>query len=382
MKLCKKTLSLILVAAILLSVAIAVTLGAVANDVPEFDESKPNITVVADKTSVKAGETVKLTFSINKNPGIWAVNFTCKMDNGLTLLTDGKDEKGFTKVKYQVGENFKKFVTISPADNKELIYLYSNSNIGFNNTASGELFSVWVKVDENASLGDYNIKFTDYSIIDNNKKDVEFTFGSEKISVIDDTVTTVPTETTTGAENTTTGVEETTTVPVVETTTGPVETTTVPVSPIETTTNPQITTTKPEEITTAIPIITTTTTRRPITTTTTTTVSAPTTAVNSNPAPAVTINLKTKVKLKLTPYKKALRVKIKQAVKGAGGYQVQIAKNKKFKKATVKTTAKTTLKIKKLKRTTKYFVRVRPYQNIGAKTVYGAWSKVYTKKTK
>lgn len=367
MKLCKKSLSIILAAVILISVVTVVTWGVVANDVPALDESKPNIRITADKEALKAGETAKLTFSVNNNPGFWAVKLTCKLDSGLSVLTDGKDEKGFTKVKYEVGEDFKKYVTVSPADNKELTYLYSNSNIGFNTVKNGTLFSIWVKVDEAAEDGEYKVKFTDYSIIDNNKSEVEFTFGGISLIVGDNSV--VETTTTTTIE-TTTVTEEPTTTP--SSTTEPSE---------ETTTLPEITTTLPEITTVPTGIIVPTAPSVDPTT-------APTTAINptqpttKKPVPAVLMNTKAKAKLKLTPYKKALKIKVSKTVKNASGYQISLSKNKKFKKATVKLTAKKTLKITKLKKSTKYYVRVRPYQNVNGKRVFGAWSNIYTKKTK
>ena len=65
--------------------------------------------------------------------------------------------------------------------------------------------------------------------------------------------------------------------------------------------------------------------------------------------------------------------------KKATGYQVTIARNKKFKKGkkTVfvrknKTTAKT---FKKLKRKKTYYCKVRAYKQVGKTKIYGAYSK-------
>ncbi len=80
--------------------------------------------------------------------------------------------------------------------------------------------------------------------------------------------------------------------------------------------------------------------------------------------------------------KKTLLVQWKKA-KNAAGYQVQIAKDKKFKKGkktyTVKGAKKTKTTIKKLKRKQKYFVRVRAYNK--AKK-YGKYSSVKSVKVK
>ena len=62
-------------------------------------------------------------------------------------------------------------------------------------------------------------------------------------------------------------------------------------------------------------------------------------------------------------------------VKGAKGYQVQWATNKKFKKAKKKFTKKKTITLKKLKKN-KYYVRVRAYKVVKGKKVYGKYSKI------
>ena len=72
------------------------------------------------------------------------------------------------------------------------------------------------------------------------------------------------------------------------------------------------------------------------------------------------------------------KVKLKwKKVSGAKGYQVVYATNSKFKKATKKTTAKTALTIKTLKKGKIYYVKVRAYKlnSAGAK-VYGTYSTV------
>lgn len=89
--------------------------------------------------------------------------------------------------------------------------------------------------------------------------------------------------------------------------------------------------------------------------------------------------------------KKAITVKWKkQTGKTYGsrvtGYQVQIATNPGFtqnvKWASVKGYKKSSKKISKLKRKTRYYVRVRTYMNRGGKKYYSAWSSVRSAKTK
>ena len=63
---------------------------------------------------------------------------------------------------------------------------------------------------------------------------------------------------------------------------------------------------------------------------------------------------------------------------GAEGYQVQIGSDKKFKKVIYKKNTKSLkLKVKKLKKYKKYYIRVRGYAtDVNGKSQYGAWSSV------
>ncbi len=80
-----------------------------------------------------------------------------------------------------------------------------------------------------------------------------------------------------------------------------------------------------------------------------------------------------------------IKIKLKKKVKGAAGYQIQYARNKKFTKAKKSkdvgawTSAKTIAGLKKGKT---YYVRVRAYQNQSGKKVYGKWSKAKKVKVK
>ncbi len=72
--------------------------------------------------------------------------------------------------------------------------------------------------------------------------------------------------------------------------------------------------------------------------------------------------------------------------KRASGYQVLMARNKKFtkgKKAVLsKSYKKTSMTVKKLSRRKTYYVKVRSYKTISGKRYYGSWSKVKTVKIK
>lgn len=93
-----------------------------------------------------------------------------------------------------------------------------------------------------------------------------------------------------------------------------------------------------------------------------------------------------KTTAKLSRYgKQGIRIKWKK-VDGANGYQVRLGTNKKTTKGKKTYTIKrgSTLKknVKNLKKGKRYYVKVRPYRNIGGKKVYGAYSSVKSIKVK
>ena len=70
-------------------------------------------------------------------------------------------------------------------------------------------------------------------------------------------------------------------------------------------------------------------------------------------------------------------------VSGAKKYQVQYSTKGSFKGAKTKTIKKTTYKLTKLKKGTKYYVRVRAVKyNMSKDTVYSKWTKKKAVKTK
>ena len=90
-----------------------------------------------------------------------------------------------------------------------------------------------------------------------------------------------------------------------------------------------------------------------------------------------------KVNLRVPKHKKGRKLVVRwNAVKGAKGYQLQYALNKKFKKKKSIQTKKTKYTIKKLKKKKTYYIRVRAYKMNGKKKVYGKWSKVKAVKRK
>ena len=90
-----------------------------------------------------------------------------------------------------------------------------------------------------------------------------------------------------------------------------------------------------------------------------------------------------KVSLQVPKNKKGKKLVICwNAVKDAGGYQLQYALNKKFKKKKSIQTGKIKYTIKKLKKKKTYYIRVRAYKMNGKKKIYGKWSKVKKVKIK
>ena len=90
-----------------------------------------------------------------------------------------------------------------------------------------------------------------------------------------------------------------------------------------------------------------------------------------------------KVNLRVSKHKKGRKLVVCwNAVKGAKGYQLQYALNKKFKKKKSIQTKKTKYTIKKLKKKKTYYIRVRAYKMNGKKKVYGKWSRVKVVKRK
>ena len=183
------------------------------------------------------------------------------------------------------------------------------------------------------------------------------------------------TETTTSAvaETTTTATAETTTPVAVETTTtAAVETTTT--AAVETTTTATAETTTPAvvETTTSAAAEKTTTTAKTTTVAPTPTTTAKVTTTQKPTAQKVSVG-NTRI-TKIVKTKKSAKVIYKKIAK-VSGYQLQLSRSSKFKKAVTKTTKKVSYKFKKLKANKKYYVRVRGYVKTSNGTTYGKWRK-------
>lgn len=179
-------------------------------------------------------------------------------------------------------------------------------------------------------------------------------------SAVAETTTTATAETTTtaAAETTTTATAETTTPVAVETTTPAVAETTTPVAA-------ETTTVATAETTTPAAAKTTTVAPTPTTTAKVTKTQKPT-------AQKVSVG-NTRIR-KIVKTKKSAKVIYKKIAK-VSGYQLQLSRSSKFKKAVTKTTKKISYKFKKLKANKKYYVRVRGYVKTSNGTAYGKWRK-------
>ena len=166
-------------------------------------------------------------------------------------------------------------------------------------------------------------------------------------------------------EPTTTAAVETTTTAAAETTTVATAETTTPVA-VETTTPAVV------ETTTSAAVETTTTTAKTTTVAPTPTTTAKVTKTQKPTAQKVSVG-NTRI-TKIVKTKKSAKVIYKKIAK-VSGYQLQLSRSSKFKKAVTKTTKKISYKFKKLKANKKYYVRVRGYVKTSNGTAYGKWRK-------
>lgn len=158
-----------------------------------------------------------------------------------------------------------------------------------------------------------------------------------------------------------------------ETTTSAVaETTTVATAETTTTATAETTTVATAETTTPVAVETTTTTAKTTTVAPTPTTTAKLTKTQKPTAQKVSVG-NTRI-TKIVKTKKSAKVIYKKIAK-VSGYQLQLSRSSKFKKAVTKTTKKISYKFKKLKANKKYYVRVRGYVKTSNGTAYGKWRK-------
>ena len=134
----------------------------------------------------------------------------------------------------------------------------------------------------------------------------------------------------------------------------------------------QIKIVKVVETTTSAAAETTTTTAKTTTVAPTPTTTAKVTKTQKPTAQKVSVG-NTRIR-KIVKTKKSAKVIYKKIAK-VSGYQLQLSRSSKFKKAVTKTTKKISYKFKKLKANKKYYVRVRGYVKTSNGTAYGKWRK-------
>lgn len=134
----------------------------------------------------------------------------------------------------------------------------------------------------------------------------------------------------------------------------------------------ETTTSAVAETTTPVAVETTTTTAKTTTVAPTPTTTAKLTKTQKPTAQKVSVG-NTRI-TKIVKTKKSAKVIYKKIAK-VSGYQLQLSRSSKFKKAVTKTTKKISYKFKKLKANKKYYVRVRGYVKTSNGTAYGKWRK-------
>lgn len=134
----------------------------------------------------------------------------------------------------------------------------------------------------------------------------------------------------------------------------------------------ETTTVATAETTTPVAVETTTTTAKTTTVAPTPTTTAKLTKTQKPTAQKVSVG-NTRI-TKIVKTKKSAKVIYKKIAK-VSGYQLQLSRSSKFKKAVTKTTKKISYKFKKLKANKKYYVRVRGYVKTSNGTAYGKWRK-------
>lgn len=213
----------------------------------------------------------------------------------------------------------------------------------------------------------YGLVNTEGQDVVKDQLNIEIADGQIKIVKETETTTSAVAETTTTAtaETTTAATAETTTTATAETTTPATAETTTPVA-VETTTPATV------ETTTSAAVETTTTTAKTTTVAPTPTTTAKVTTTQKPTAQKVSVG-NTRI-TKIVKTKKSAKVIYKKIAK-VSGYQLQLSRSSKFKKAVTKTTKKVSYKFKKLKANKKYYVRVRGYVKTSNGTAYGKWRK-------
>ena len=134
--------------------------------------SEPSMSISADKTTVKAGETFTITVSIAGNPGITSFNAKVDANSNFVLASTGAVDTKLLNGPYL------------EVASKNPYYLNWNDGVATaNNTSNGAIATMTYTVAENATAGTYPITVTSDAGNTMNLDWDEFDFGTATINI-------------------------------------------------------------------------------------------------------------------------------------------------------------------------------------------------------
>ncbi len=371
MKISKKLLSVVL-SLIMVFSAVAVCSVTASADVtfPEYDATKTSL-VIGTPQAKQAGQKVTVPVSIENNTGLWAVNIQLAYDaTNLSVASTGA---------VTAGGVLTGFCDYSVADGVITVYIEQAGNEFVNTTANGVVFNVAFTVVNHKVGAIHPIDFTHkdrYSVIEaQSGAEVEgLTFKNGGIECVQNKIT--PAQVTGlkvtrtamySAKLTWSAAKNAKSYEVYRRIGSSGSWSKVKTTTSRSYTNTFTKTANGKYVYYKVRAISSTSTAG---------------KYSSEKYVKVMGTVKAAISKITVPAKKTLTVYAK-AVKNASGYQYQVALNKKFKSGlkSAYTTAKSK-KFTKLSAKKTYYVRIRAYQTIGGKKVYGSWSTVKYKKTK
>lgn len=166
MKTIKKLFCLLTALTLLTTVPVANT--TVSAEKAEINTDNPYIAAIPEQRAVKPGDTVKVNFCVENNTGFWGAMLSYKFDEGLSLVASGKTDSstGENLTKYDTGKSFSNRICVSPVnDTNTVTFVYSNSNINYKNYYNGTIVSIYFKVDDDATEGEYSIDFKKCNVV-------------------------------------------------------------------------------------------------------------------------------------------------------------------------------------------------------------------------
>lgn len=371
MKISKKLLSVVL-SLIMVFSAVAVCSVTASADVafPEYDATKTSL-VIGTPQAKTAGQTVTVPVSIENNTGLWAVNIQLAYDTtNLSIASTGA---------VTAGDVLTGFCDYSVSDGVITVYIEQAGNEFVNTTTNGVVFNVVFTVANHTVGAIYPIDFTfkdRYSVIEaQSGAEIDgLTFKNGGVECIQNKIT--PAQVTGlkvtrtamySAKLTWSAAKNAKSYQVYRRIGSSGSWTRVKTTTSRSYTDKFTKTANGKYVYYKVRAVSSTSTAG---------------TFSSQKYVKVMGTVKAAISKITVPAKKTLTVYAK-AVKNASGYQYQVALNKKFKSGlkSAYTTAKSK-KFTKLNAKKTYYVRVRAYQTIAGKKVYGSWSTIKYKKTK